>query len=61
MITHMLTHKTKSKLKYMHFKTYRGIKTAAQRIKSFLFDPNDTAPGDDFPAGPLTFILPKRK
>ena len=59
MITNLLTTKAKSNLKYMRFKTYRGFKTAAHRLKSFLFDPNDSAPGDDFPNGPLLFLMPK--
>jgi hypothetical protein len=61
MITNLLTTKTKGKLKYMRFRTYRGFKTAAHRLKSFLFDPNDLAPGDDFPTGPLSFLMPKGK
>jgi hypothetical protein len=61
MIPHLLTTKTKSKLKYMRFKTYRGFKTAARGLKSFLFDPSDSAPGDDFPNGPLLFSMPKSK
>ncbi len=61
MISHLLTAKAKGKLKYMHFRTYRRIKTAAHRLRSFLFDPNDIAPGDDFPAGPLLFLTAKVK
>jgi len=61
MLSHLLPAKAKNKLKYMHFKTYRGIKTAAHRLKAFLFDPNDLAPGDDFPCGPLMFLTSKRK
>lgn len=56
-----LTAKTKNKINYMRFKTYRGIKTAANKLKSFLFDPNDLAPGDDFPNGPLVFATNKSK
>jgi hypothetical protein len=56
-----LTAKTKSKLKYAHFKTYRGLKTAVHRLKLFLYDPRDLAPGDCFPCGPLVFQMPKRK
>ena len=59
MMTNLLTTKTKGKLKYMRFKTYRGFKTAAHRLKSFFYDPNDSAPGDDFPTGPLSFLMPK--
>jgi hypothetical protein len=61
MMQNQLTATTKSKLKYMRFKTYRGLKTAAHRLKSFLYDPNDSAPGDDFPNGPLQFLMPKGK
>ncbi len=60
MIKHLLTTKTKRNLKRLHIKTYRGIKIAAHKIKTFFFDPNDTAPGDDFPSGPLMFQTPKR-
>jgi len=45
----------------MGFKTYRGFKSAAHKIKAFLYDPNDSAPGDDFPIGPLVFLKPKGK
>jgi hypothetical protein len=61
MVTNLLATKAKNKLKYMHFKTCRGIKKAAHRIKTFLFDPNDSAPGDSFPTGPLMFLKPKTK
>lgn len=61
MIKNLLTAKTKNKLQFMHFKTYRSIKTVAHRVKSFFYDPNDSAPGDDFPNGPLVFSLPKSK
>ena len=61
MITNLLTTKAKSKLKYMHFKTYRSLKTVAHRLKTFFYDPNDSAPGDDFPTGPLLFLMPKGK
>jgi hypothetical protein len=50
-----LTVKTKRSLKYIHVKTYRGLKKAARRLRTYLFDPSDIAPGDDFPAGPLHF------
>jgi hypothetical protein len=56
-----LAAKAKRKLKYMHLKTYRSLKSAAHRLKSFLYDPNDSAPGDDFPNGPLQFSMPKGK
>jgi hypothetical protein len=45
----------------MRFKTYRGFKTATHRFKTFFYDPNDSAPGDDFPSGPLTFSKPREK
>ncbi len=61
MITNLLTTKTKSKLKYMRFKTYRGFKTAAYRLKTFFYDPTDSTPGDDFPCGPLLFLKPRGK
>ncbi len=61
MIKNLLTAKAKSKLKYMHFKAYRGLKTVAHRLKTFLYDPNDLTPGDDFPNGPLLFLMPKIK
>lgn len=61
MIKNLLTAKTKSKLRYARFKTYRGIKTAAHRLKTFLYDPADSAPGDDFPNGPLIFLKPAGK
>jgi hypothetical protein len=61
MLTNMLTTKTKGKIKFMRFKTYRGFKTAAHRLKAFFYDPNDSAPGDDFPTGPLTFLKPRGK
>jgi hypothetical protein len=61
MIKNLLTAKTKSKMKYAHFKTYRSLKTVAHRLKSFLYDPNDSAPGDDFPNGPLQFLKPAGK
>lgn len=60
MIKNLAT-KAKSKLKYMRFKTYRNLKMAAHSLKAFLYDPSDSAPGDDFPAGPLMFLLPKGK
>jgi len=56
-----LTAKTKSNLRYMRFKTYRSVKTAAHRLKTFFYDPADSAPGDDFPIGPLMFLEPKTK
>jgi len=56
-----LTAKTKSNLHYIRFKTYRSLKSAAHRLKSFLYDPNDFAPGDSFPSGPLMFLTPKAK
>jgi hypothetical protein len=58
MIKH-LTVKTKRKLKYLHVRTCRGIKRAARRLRLYFFDPNDSAPGDDFPSGPLHFLMPK--
>ena len=56
-----LAAKTKNKIKYMRFKTYRSVKTAAHRLRTFLYDPADSAPGDDFPIGPLLFLTPKTK
>lgn len=53
--------KTKRKLKLVHLRTYRSLKTAAHRFKSFFYDPNDSAPGDSFPSGPLHFLMPKSK
>jgi len=61
MTPHSLAAKTNRKLKYIRFKTYRSIKTASHRLKTFFFDPNDIAPGDDFPIGPLMFLEPKSK
>jgi len=61
LMRNLLTTKTKNKIKSIHLKTYHGIKNAAYRLKSFLFDPNDLAPGDDFPNGPLLFLQPKKK